>query len=813
MPCTEHSLEILAGSWPSQSVMAWSGYSMAWSQMANTLFTQLDVQMDIKTSLVGMDGYLVDTLRQLAQGRETTLQNRIEAYRAISHKAHLAASELQNTKTELADIVNTTEQDIRSLRDQAKVEKALMPAAAPAIDAFVEACIQAAVAAAKAQAQARDLQGATTVTALSHDIAKWAEPYINSKMPTGGAPEMGNMPAAPAPALPTPASPQMNGNTKPVDYTTSDNLRDANPSAQSAKQTDTKSDAQQNQKNIQQTGMRTDDPAKEAAVQQKPSNPSPSSSAPSSPASSGGGSSSGSSPASGIAHMMRPASAGSSSPASSSPASSGAGGGSNPASAAQSSQLANAKPSPAGGVPGGANAAAAGAGGAGRAPGLASLGSGIAESSARLASGAVNTASNVAANAANVGSNVAQNVVSQAAGQVGPTAPAAASTMPAAVSPGGGAPMGMMPATGGGVSGGPATVTPVTSTPAGTPAVGGGPAATAAAGPTAASSFGGATPQAAAGSQLAPIPLDQGRGVRGIGADGSTGDVLFGQAMDVGRDVVSSMVAQTLGTGYITIHYAVALVYERGGMVSAWMATSEGASYIPLGVRVPADVRMSVNDPIVGHELWERSAASGGANPLDVVVRQAQARELAAPGSRVLAIASSLPLDQVMDYASEVGARPVSVDPKSLAPITTPNLAMAHRCAVAMPWEWRQANAFGAHDRMQVAQRQMHMAVSAGRLSSGAAEEVMDLFELGQPIQDTLWRDVEHARFMSLIEYEMAIKSAGHGGADPARALASARAAEVVLCLRNHATAEGCADLLYATRLAGAPLEMRAAAV
>lgn len=368
---------------------------------------------------------------------------------------------------------------------------------------------------------------------------------------------------------------------------------------------------------------------------------------------------------------------------------------------------------------------------------------------------------------------------------------------------GGGGPVG---------GGGSSTVTPVTSTPSGgTPSVNGGPGSTPAAAQTPTSSIGGAAPQSAAGSQFAPVPIDQPRGVRGIGADGASGDALFSQAVTAGQDVVSAMVAQTIGTGYIAIHYAVALVYERGGTVSAWMATSEGASYIPMGVRVPRDVQMSINDPIVGHELWQASAASGGANPLEVVVRQAQAREMAAPGGRVLAIASSLPVHQVMDWASEVGARPVSVDPKSVAPVTAADMAMAHRCAVAMPWEWRQANAFDTSDRMRVAQRHMHMAASAGHLSSGAAEEIMDLFELGQPIDEKLWRDVERARFTSLIEYEMAVKSAGQGGAEPARALASARAAEVVLCLRNHSTAEGCADLLYSTRLAGAPLEPAAA--
>lgn len=666
---------------------------------------------------------------------------------------------------------------------------------------------QALIDAAKLEAQARDLQGATTVTALSHDIAQWAAPYINSILPEAGGTPMGNMPAAPPPGAP----PVDNGNARPVDYSTSDNMRSANSSAESAKQAEA-GNAQQGEKNVQQAAMRSPDKSdpNQVAQHQKPS-PSPASS-PSSPSSSGG-SSSGGSPASSIGQMLKPASSGSSSPASSSssPASSG-GAGSNPASAAQSSQMANAKPTP-GSVPAtGMNAAASGAGAAGRAPGLASLGSGIAESSARLASGAVNTAVNAASGAAGVGSNVAQNVVSQAAAQAPAAAapPAAASTVPAATAPAGGGPMMMPPA--GAAAGSSSVINPVTSTPVGSPNVGGGPASTPAASPTPVSSGGGLAPQAGSSGSLAPAPVAmQGPGVRGIGADGASGDVLFGQAMDAGRDVVSAMVAQTIGTGYVTVHYAVALVYERGGTVSAWLATSEGASYIPMGVRVPRDVRLSVTDPVVGHELWESSAAAGGANPLEVVVRQAAAREMAAPGTRVLAVASSLPMGQVIDWAGEVGARPVSVDPKTLTPIKTPDMSMAHRCAVAMPWEWRQANKFSEEERLAVAMRHMHMAATAGGLRSGAAEEILDRFESRKPIDEKLWHDVNHARFTTMIEYELAKQSVGQGGSDPARALASARAAEVILCLRDYNTVEGCADLLYASRLAGAPLNPAAA--
>ena len=73
MPMTEHSAEILAGAWPSQSVMAWSGYAMQFSQAVNNLFKELDVQMDIKQILAPMEGAFIDAARGLEAGRETAL--------------------------------------------------------------------------------------------------------------------------------------------------------------------------------------------------------------------------------------------------------------------------------------------------------------------------------------------------------------------------------------------------------------------------------------------------------------------------------------------------------------------------------------------------------------------------------------------------------------------------------------------------------------------------------------------------------------------------------------------------------------------
>ena len=794
MPVTEHSAQILVGSWPSQSVMAWSGYAMEFTQAANNLFTQLNTQYDIKDILAPMEGAFIDSARALEAGRQTALQNRIEGYRYLAKQAHWAANELHSTKADLVEIVNKAEEDIQTARDNAEKAKsavAAIPGAALAIEGELQANIAAIVAGAKGKAQARDLQGAGTVTALSTDIGKWAVPFVNQILPeSGGVPDLGNVPTAP-PAAPAPALPQPQGGgagAKPVDYTgTGDTLKQAAG-------TQTPQNNPNEQRQFQQGAYHQPNPVDPNQAGTPPKSTTPAASAPS-PGSGG------SSPGSVIGQMMRPISSGSSSPAAASPASSGAGSGlgnsaMNPA-GAQSGQFANAN----------ANATGAAAANAGRAPGLASLGSGVAESSARMASGAISGAAGGLGAVGNVGNQVAQNVATaaaQAPQQAAAAANPAALTTPAAATPAGGAPMAMMPPAGG--AAGATPVTPVSSTPAAGPAA---PTTPAAAQPV---SSGGPAPVASSppGAQVAPLAMPH-SGIQAIGADGATSDVLFEQAMDAGHDVIAAMIAQTTARGYIPIEFAVSLIWERTGAVAAWMATSEGASYIPLGARVPQDVRLAVTDPVVGRELCEATAAAGGTNPLEVVVRHAEAREMAAPGARVLAIASSLPMAQVIDWAGAVGARPVSVDPKKLGPAADLDGHMVHRCAVAMPWEWRQANAFTEQDRLRVAARHMHMAATAGHLSGAACEKVMRLFEERKPIDDALWEAVRNERFIALVEYEMANRARGEGGSEPARALATARAAEVIECLRHYDTAEGCADLLYATRLAGAPLSPAAA--
>jgi hypothetical protein len=308
------------------------------------------------------------------------------------------------------------------------------------------------------------------------------------------------------------------------------------------------------------------------------------------------------------------------------------------------------------------------------------------------------------------------------------------------------------------------------------------------------------------------MPMSQ---VRTIGLDGATGDVLIGQAADAARSIVEAVVAQTRHAGYGSSQFvwAVTVIAERMGEITAWLATSEGPSYVPRGVRVPDDVRLAVTDPVVGRQLWEAADAAGGADPLEVLARHAELRDAAAPGLRVLAFAASVPMGRVSDWAATVGGRPVSVDPRTIDPAPSHSDLGQHRCAAAMPWEWRQAKAFSERQRLQVAARHMLMAASAGHLNDPACERVMDAFDRRAPITDSDWADVRQAFAVACVNYEIARSGANSGGgATPVEwAFRTARAAEVVWCVRDFRSAEGCADLLYASRLAGAPLSPAAA--
>lgn len=291
---------------------------------------------------------------------------------------------------------------------------------------------------------------------------------------------------------------------------------------------------------------------------------------------------------------------------------------------------------------------------------------------------------------------------------------------------------------------------------------------------------------------------------------GAPSSVLLNQATEAGRSIVETMVAQTRATGYLGLSWAAALVLERTGEVTAWLASGEGPSYVPLGVRVPDGVGLAVADPVAGPQLTAWSA--GGSSPLEALCRQFEMRDGVNPGGRMLVLAGSDPFDRVSGWASSMGARPVGVE----STLVGPQLFVGegqHRCQAAMPWEWRQAGAFGEAERWQVAERHMRMAAVSGHLTGASCDEVMRLVEQQKPISDALWAEVRSEWNDAVVAYTLAQAADGLGGSDLLRAFMTARAAELILCLQNPATAEGCADVLYLARLAGSPLNPFAAVV
>ncbi|OLT97882.1 hypothetical protein [Mycobacterium syngnathidarum] len=801
-PPSEYAGLILGDHWPKQSEYEWQAFAGELRADFGRLILQEESQQSIQQNLENQTSVgLIPALKKLVAHRNMTLADRLSALQTATPAAEAVSAAIISLKSDLYWIVMTADQQIK---DAEARHAGLGKAAALAGE------IATIIGNAQADAATADTDRAAEVAAQTTKVLSWKPNESISEGGSGAATPLST--GTGSSGIPAPLSP--NNGVEAVDYNT---FKDSPPSADAAPQREAvNSNQQQTLTKQEQQAAWNPDKVKDAATTPSPdkSPVSPSHSSPPSSAPSSGGSpaSSGGSPSSVIGQMMRPPM--SSSPASSSPASSSGSGVSSsggPASATSAAAHTGTPGSPAGaGAPGGSGAAPGV-----RAAGLASAGSGIAESAARMGTGAVNATANALGTAGNVGSQVAQGAAASASHAATPAAAAApppASSAPVSGAPVGGAPMAMVPPAsppaGGVVSpvgGGPNVGPGVPGTPSqGAPGLGG-PIGLAGAS-SSNSGAGGPVPVA--------MPMQQ---MRTFSATpDATGEVLIGQAADAARSIVESMIAQTRKMGYAGsgFSWAVSMLYERTGAVTAWLASSEGPSYIPLGVRVPDDVRLAVTDAVVGRQLWEESAAAGGADPLKLLAQHAELHDAATPGSRVLVLASSLPKDRVSDWAANLGARPVSVDSRTIDAASA-NGAGQHRCAVAMPWEWQQANRFTEQQRWQVAAQHATLAATAGHLTEPRCTRVIDLFERQKPISDSDWADVREACAKTYVDYFMAqSRISAVGGGDPTPlewAFRTARAAEVVACLRDHATTEGCADLLYATRLAGAPLNPAAA--
>lgn len=805
-PTSPHADVILGTLWPLQSESAWHGFASAIKSEAIRLFQEDGAQQDI-LRLVATDqaGAFIEAATRLVRVSTATLESRYRTYSNASTVAERVATRIWAIKLRMAESVDAAETAITAAKNELEPQ---IDAATAALDgirasqlrAELEGRITAAITQAQTEVTAEAATGAAEIAALNTKLGGTEATGTGEASPLN----WGNGAELPsAPAMPAPSTPGGSG-IQSANYDTfkegTEPLSDRMPGTRQADEPTLSRAAQDSNRFPEEVKARD---AATAGSHGEPGRAGTSGVPPaaSAPSTGGASSSSAGSPASVLGSAMRPMSSAAGPPASSgAPASSGS-----PSGAAGAGAPAAQSGS---GASSGAGSGAA-ASGMGRAVSGATTGAGIAESSARMGTGAVAATANALNTAGNVGAQIAQSAAST------PAPPPAAAPPPGplgAAPSAGSAPMAMIPSASppAAVAGG----SPPAPPPGAAASAGPGMPGTPQQGPAATAHIGGAG-AGGPGANAAPVmmPMSQ---VRAVGLDGATGDVLIGQAADAARSILETVIAQTRQAGYGSSQgfvWAVTVIAERTGGVTAWLATSEGPSYIPRGVRVPDDVRLAVTDQVVGRQLWDEAAAAGGADPLNVLARHAELRDSAAPGGRVLAFAASVPMARVMDWAATVGARAVSVDPRTIGAAAAVGDEGQHRCAAAMPWEWQQANMFSEEQRLQVAVRHMLMAANAAHLTDPACERVTEAFDRGNPITASDWADVRQAFAMACVNYEMTRAGAPLGGESTAleRVFRTARAAEVVWCARDYASVAGCADLLYASRLAGAPLNPAAA--
>ena len=606
-PSSEHASLILGNLWPQQSESAWRTFAKACMDLAVRLSGEEGTQTYIATVLAEGAGELITALQKLLATSTSTLTNRTHGYSKASGAAEVIEARIYAAKLEMTESVDNAEKLITAAREELKpkIEAARAAGLGPVVASYTGALlgrIQAAISAAQAEVAATATSAGGLITAAGTALpAPIAIPTPHAS--SVGAPTSG--PTATTPAA-SPADPV----AQPAKYGT--------PLDGDARQSPERgTDEHRNALNDPNSQGHQDQPRLAESAQE--AKPHTSSTAGSGSPSSGSPSSGSGSPGGGLGSMMKPLSpASSGSPSSGgSPASSGS-----PASGAGAGSTAGGRPSgaPTAGSSGGPvpQAPAAGAPATPARVSGAGLGLGIADSAGRLGGGAVSAAASAAAGAPGAAAHAVTTAASSAApvfpggggggapggGGVPPVPPMIAA--PPAASPVAGPAPTAGPVAGPGSAGGPGPVSssasstvPASNTPTVSPA-------------TTAS---GNASQHDAGPAFLPVILPMSP-LTGLD-QGASPQAILERATEVGRSILTTMIAQTRATGYLGIDWAASVVWERTGAITAWLASSEGPSYIPLGLRVPDGVGLAVSDAAVGRELTAWSAS--GASPLEVL--------------------------------------------------------------------------------------------------------------------------------------------------------------------------------------------------
>lgn len=117
-PETEHSAEILPGSWPQSSEFSWTEYGAKLLSEAQWLGEELAGQEDILSLVVSdeQQGAYIDSAVNVIRQRTETVSDRCQAYTQMAGQASGIGGDILTAKTEMAESVTNAEATIAAAR-------------------------------------------------------------------------------------------------------------------------------------------------------------------------------------------------------------------------------------------------------------------------------------------------------------------------------------------------------------------------------------------------------------------------------------------------------------------------------------------------------------------------------------------------------------------------------------------------------------------------------------------------------------------------------------------------------------------------
>jgi hypothetical protein len=290
--------------------------------------------------------------------------------------------------------------------------------------------------------------------------------------------------------------------------------------------------------------------------------------------------------------------------------------------------------------------------------------------------------------------------------------------------------------------------------------------------------------------------------------DHLSGAELIAEAAKASREVIAAMVDQARGAGYTNIHWGVTILQSPERVISAWLASNEGPGYVPWGkpcgaeriaTRIPDGVSVVFGDPQFGAELTAQYGA--GASPTHVLTDHARMYCAALPGSRMLAMATTVGLGQDADNV-EHGVRIITIDAGGVPQRT--GYVGQHRCQVR-PADWQWVAGIPNDELCPAAIGLAQAAVQEAGAYGPGIDAVSSLLASGKPITDTQWRQLQKDMNDRISAYQAARDANIQSGEQQRHLYRVARGTEALWLAQYADTGkrDALADILYAAREAG----------